>query len=145
MPPERGGATAPEQREHCLLGGRHRLAVRRNEPSAETADDVAQGGRRRIVHARRRVLRPNTRHERGKLSDQVQRAARRRHQAALDVGVDRRGRQRRVTEQRLHGADVGARLEQMSCEAVAQGIRILPMNRSWRRSTIGTIRSVAKK
>jgi hypothetical protein len=145
MPPERGGAAAPEQREHCLLGGRHRLAIRRNERSAETADDVAQCGRRRIVYARRRALRPNTRQERWKLSDQVQRAARRRDQAALDVGVERRGRQRRVTEQRLHGADVGARLEQMSCEAVTPGITVLPMNRRSRQFTTDIIRSTARK
>jgi hypothetical protein len=39
-----------------------------------------------------------------------------------------------MTEQDLNGAEIGASLEQMSCEAVAQGIVVLLMIRTYQRS-----------
>src|SRR5204863_10113383 len=43
---------------------------------------------------------------------------------AADVGVDLRGSQVGVAEQLLHGPEVGAPVEQMGGEGVAQGVRM---------------------
>jgi hypothetical protein len=103
MAPERRGMTASQCREDGLLSGCHRIAVARVQGSAKAADDVAQRGRR-VGHAGR----PGS-ERRGKLFDQVQRAARGHDEPTLHVGIDRGRRQRGVTQQCLHGADVGAR------------------------------------
>jgi hypothetical protein len=50
-----------------------------------------------------------------------------------------------MTQQHLNGAQVGAGFQQMSREAVAQGLFILLMIRSQPRSAIAFILSMAQK
>jgi hypothetical protein len=59
--------------------------------------------------------------------------------------VDQRVFQAGVSEQDLNGAQIGARLQQMSCEAVTQGIVVLLMICIQRRSVIVIIPSMAQR
>ena len=120
------------------VGTPKRLAVRAEDVGDVTARRTGWGMR---VHARHSGLRG-----RGDLcGDRIERGTGRGDQARADVHVARGGADGGVSKQDLDDAQVGAGFQAVGRKGVAQGIPVLPMNRPSGRSTIATIRFLAKR
>src|ERR1700674_1765489 len=116
MPAQGGGATAHDGSQH--------FDVLPGDPPAAAFDESASCGANQIGHLERRPVHLIALRY---LVFQLERVQRTRGGVEVSLGemeIDRRLFQITMAQQHLNSAQIRTRLQQMSCEAVAQGMRM---------------------